>query len=69
MDRDGVKGVGCGVPWEVHDKLFAGNFIRLNGTQPKALNKEAMAVYADWLAQYLDDNWKAQLDKYMLTLR
>lgn len=69
LDRDGVKGVGCGVPWEVHDKLFAGNFIRLNGTQPKALNKEAMAVYADWLAQYLDDNWKAQLDKYMLTLR
>lgn len=65
VNRDGLNGIGCGLPAEVHDKLFAQNFIDIVGTQPKPIHKKGVEAYADWLMPYLNKEEQKRTENYL----
>jgi len=61
----GCAGKGLGLEKSVLDKIFVGNFERINGKNPKPLNENGLAAYADWLLPRLNREQRQRAERLL----
>ncbi len=65
FEEHGCAGVGLGLEKSILDKIFVGNFERVNGKIPKPINISGLNAYAEWLMPKLSEDERRTAERLL----